>query len=167
MRNRLFLFGCLGLAFSLFSCDDTRVYDAYKSVPNEWNKDSVVSFNFKAPDTLNSYNLFINLRNNSDYKYNNLFLIASIRYPHGKVEKDTLEYKMAKPNGEFLGEGFSDVKENKLWYKGYDKPFVFSENGDYQIEIQQAMRESGKVQGVNNLEGITDVGFRIENTQTK
>lgn len=166
MRNSLLL-GLVFCAFVFVSCDKNRVYDQYKSIPSEWNKDSIVTFKFEAPDTLGNYNLFINLRNNSDYRYNNLFLIATIKYPHGKIEKDTLEYKMAEANGEFLGTGFSDLKENKLWYKGYDEPFTFSENGDYEISIQHAMRENGKVQGVLNLQGITDVGFRIENPQIK
>ena len=85
-----------------------------------------------------------------------------MNFPNGKVETDTLEYEMAKPDGTFLGLGFSDVKENKLWYKGYDKPFVFSENGQYKVNIQQAMRENGKTQGIENLQGILDIGFRIE-----
>lgn len=165
MRSNL-LVGLVLLTFVFASCDSNRVFDEYRSVPNQWNKDTLVTFTFKAPDTINPYNLYINLRNNNDYKYNNLFLIASIRYPHGKVEKDTLEYKMAKANGAFLGTGFSDIKENKLWYKGYESPFVFSEDGEYEVTIQQAMRESGKVRGVENLEGITDVGFRIEQPQT-
>ena len=67
---------------------------------------------------------------------------------------------MAKTNGELLGSGFSDVKENKLWFK---ENFIFSETGNYLINIQHAMRENGVVKGVENLEGITDVGFRIEN----
>ena len=166
MRNK-FLLGLIGLTFVFTSCDSNRVFDEYQSVSGEWNKNMAITFNFKAPDTLNPYNLFINLRNNNNYKYNNLFLIATVKYPHGKIEVDTLEYKMAKANGEFLGTGFSDVKENKLWYRGYEEPFVFTENGDYEISIQQAMRESGKVRGVENLEGITDVGFRIEQPQTK
>ena len=165
MRNS-FCVGLISLTFIFVSCDSNRVFDEYKSLPNQWNKDNLITFTFKAPDTINPYNLYINLRNNDDYKYNNLFLIASIKYPHGKVEIDTLEYKMAEANGEFLGSGFSDVKENKLWYKGYEKPFVFSENGEYKVTLQQAMRESGKVRGVENLEGITDVGFRIEQPQT-
>lgn len=165
MRSNLWV-GLVLLAFVFVSCDGNRVFDAYQSVPDQWNKNTLITFTFKAPDTINPYNLYINLRNNNDYKYSNLFLIASIKYPHGKVEKDTLEYKMAQANGAFLGTGFSDVKENKLWYKGYETPFVFSENGEYKVTIQQAMRESGKVRGVENLEGITDVGFRIEQPQT-
>ena len=35
----------------------------------------------------------------------------------------------------------TDIKENKLWYKGYDQPFIFEEKGDYKINIQHAMRE--------------------------
>lgn len=85
-------------------------------------------------------------------------------YPHGKTTKDTLEYQMSKPNGELLGKGVTDLKENKLWYKGYETPFVFEEVGVYNINIQHAMRNNGDVNGVDKLEGITDVGFSIETT---
>jgi hypothetical protein len=34
--------------------------------------------------------------------------------------------------------------------------------GKYKVHIKQAVRENGKVPGVNTLEGITEVGFRIE-----
>ena len=40
-----------------------------------------------------------------------------MNYPNGKVVKDTLEYKMAAPNGELLGTGFSDIKENCIQAK--------------------------------------------------
>jgi len=141
------------------SCDSSHVYDEYKSLSNGWDKDSSVEFNITSPDTSKQYNLFLNVRNTSDYKYSNLFLIVETNYPNGKSIKDTLEYMMAKPNGEFLGTGFSDLKENKFWYK---KEFKFTENGNYKIKIQHAMRENGNVQGIEVLEGISDVGFRIE-----
>lgn len=144
------------------SCDSISVFDEYKSVPNQWHKDSIISFNVTPPDSINGYNLFINLRDTNDYKYNNLFLIVEMNYPNGKVLKDTLEYKMADPSGKLLGTGFTDVKENKLWYKGYKEPFVFNEAGTYQINIQHAMRQNGQVNGIDELEGITDIGFRIE-----
>ena len=69
---------------------------------------------------------------------------------------------MAEPSGKLLGTGLTDVKENKLWYKGHETPFVFDETGEYVINIQHAMRENGKVNGVVELEGITDIGFRVE-----
>lgn len=154
----IILFGC---AF-VCSCDSNRVFDEYKSVPNQWHKDSIISFNVIPPDSTNNYNLFVNLRNTNEYKYSNLFLIVEMDYPNGKIQKDTLEYKMADPNGKLLGTGFTDVKENKLWYKGFNRPFVFNESGEYKIKIQHAMRQNGQVNGIENLEGITDIGFRIE-----
>lgn len=150
---------------AITACDSNSVFDSYTSYPNKWHKDSIAKFTFTAPDTLNNYNLYINLRNNNDYKYNNLFLIAELNYPNGKITKDTIEYKMAKPSGELLGTGFTDVKENKLWYKGFDKKFIFSEEGDYTIYIQHAMRQNGIEKGIDNLQGITEVGFRIESVQ--
>lgn len=149
-----------GLLFT--SCDPKRVYDEYKSLPNGWNKDSIITFNLKNVDSLKAYNLFINIRNNNQFKYSNLFLITQMQFPQGKVVTDTLEYEMAAPNGEWLGTGSGDEKENKLWYKQNVK---FEESGIYQVKIQQAMRKSGSEEGIQNLRGITEVGFRIENTQ--
>jgi len=146
----------------IISCDSSATFDVYKSLPNQWHKDSVASFNFMAPDTTTNYNLYVNLRNTDAYKFSNLFLIVELNYPNGKAVKDTLEYKMAAPNGELLGKGFSDIKENKLWYRGFKEPFKFSEEGDYSVNIQHAMRSNGEANGVENLEGITEIGFRVE-----
>ncbi|WP_242203406.1 gliding motility lipoprotein GldH [Aestuariivivens insulae] len=161
--NRICL-SLLSLIFIMVSCDSNRVYDVYKSVPNAWHKDSITSFKINPPDSINPYNLFVNLRNTNAYKYNNLFLIVEMAFPHGKTVTDTLEYRMADPSGKLLGTGFTDVKENKLWYK---EGVVFKESGEYTVSIQHAMRENGKVNGVVELEGITDVGFRIEKPQNK
>lgn len=148
----------------MVSCDSNSVYDNYKSVPNRWHKDSIVSFKINPPDSIKAYNLFVNLRNTNAYKYNNLYLIVEMLFPHGKTIKDTLEYRMAEPNGKLLGEGYTDIKENKLWYK---EDVIFNETGEYTVNIQHAMRENGKVNGVIELDGVTDVGFRIENPNNK
>ncbi len=164
LRTGIWLFFLIVFSILVFSCDSNRVFDTYKSVPNKWHKDSIVSFKVTPPDSTNNYNLFVNLRNTNAYKYNNLHLIVEMIFPHGKTVKDTLEYRMAEPSGKLLGAGYSDVKENKLWYK---EKVVFKESGEYTVNIQQAMRENGKVNGVLELEGITDIGFRIENSEDK
>lgn len=145
------------VAILLFSCDKKRVFDQYKSVGSAWNKDSIVTFDLPVLDSTKKYNLFINLRANNNYPFKNLFLIAAIETPSGFTKVDTLEYEMAKPDGTLLGNGFTDIKESKLYYKE-DVKFT----GKYKVHIKQAVRESGKIPGVQALEGITDVGFRIE-----
>lgn len=165
MRNKLILVFSW-ICLSLVACDSSQVFDEYKSVPDQWPKDKTIQFNVISPDTIHPYDLFVNIRNTNDYRYNNLFLIVEMSYPNGKVSTDTLEYRMTTPEGKFLGTGFTDVKENKLWYKGHDQPFVFSENGPYTIKVQHAMRTNGSVNGVENLEGIIDIGLRIERPQS-
>jgi gliding motility-associated lipoprotein GldH len=139
------------------SCDKKRVFDDYKSVGSDWHKDSIVTFNLPELDSTKRYNLFVNLRANNNYQFNNLFLIVALELPNGFTKVDTLEYQMADPDGTLLGDGFSDIKESKLFYK---ENVRFKSK--YKVYIKQAVRENGKVPGVTALDGITEVGFRIE-----
>lgn len=146
----------------LISCDKKRVFDEYKTVGEGWRKDSIVTFNFKQTDTAKLYNLFINIRDNNDYQFNNLYLIVGLERPDGMIKTDTLQYQMTNPDGTLLGEGFTDVKNSKLFYK---EKMRFEKPGDYKIHIQQAVRQTGKVKGVDVLKGVTEVGFRIESIE--
>lgn len=148
-------------AFCVTGCDDNAVFDHYQSLPNQWNKDSIVTFKVNDLDSLQSYNLFINISNTDDYSFSNLYLITQMIYPHGKVIQDTLEYEMAHPNGEWMGVGLGEAKWSKLWYK---EQFQFSEQGTYTFKFRQAMRRIGEKDGLQIVKGITEVGLRIENT---
>ncbi|QYJ69114.1 gliding motility lipoprotein GldH [Flavobacterium litorale] len=160
IKSSLFVFGALLVL--LCSCDDNYVFDDYKSFDGAWHKDTIVSFQFEQQDTTSLYNMFINLRNNNDYPYSNIFLIVAMQEPNNKTTIDTLEYEMAYPDGTLMGEGFTDFKESKLWYRENVK---FPNQGSYKVSIQQAVREADKVIGVQELEGITEVGFRVETTE--
>jgi len=149
----IFLFLCT------VSCETGLEYSEYKSIDNHvWNKDELVAFSLPVMDTLEPYNIFINIRNTSSFAYSNLFLIASITDPEGGVVKDTLEYAMALPDGTWLGTGNGGVKENKLWYK---EELMLSHKGVHTVEISHAMRKNGSVSGIIALEGITDVGLEV------
>ena len=147
------------LFLSFFSCDKNQVFDEYKEFDGTWKKNKKATFTFEQKDTTAVYNMFLNVRNNNEYPYNNLFLIVSLSQPDGKVLVDTLEYQMANPDGTLIGTGFSDIKESKLWYK---ENYSFEKAGKYTLEIGHAVRQTGKVQGVQDLEGITELGLRIE-----
>ena len=147
------------IALLIISCDEKRVFDEYKSVGNAWHKDSIISFKLPKFEESKKYKLFVNVRDNNDYPFDNLFLIVSLEQPNKKVVVDTLEYKMANLDGSLMGDGFSDIKESKLFYKDN---VDFKMKGVYKVHIQQAVRQTGKVSGVNDLKGITEVGFRVE-----
>lgn len=147
------------ITFLLVSCDEKRVFDEYKSVGSAWNKDSIVSFDLPKLEATKPYDLYLNLRNNDNYPFNNIFLLVSLENPDGLTKVDTLEYAMANNDGTLLGEGFSDTKESKLFFK---ENVFLSKKGQYKVKIQQAVRQNGKIKGEKELNGVTEVGFRIE-----
>jgi len=151
------------LSSLLFSCNNNQIYSKYKSIDhNKWHKDSIVSFNVDIKDTLSNHAIYLNLRNDKDYNFNNIFLIVNVNYPNKNKVTDTLEYRMTDEKGRFLGSGFTDIKENKLAFK---ENIVFPSSGKYQFNIQQAVRKIGSENGIEILEGITDVGIEIEKTK--
>jgi gliding motility-associated lipoprotein GldH len=156
--------GLLLLFMFFTSCDKKQFYSEYKELDGSWKKSDTLRFTFEQKDTINPYNLFLNVRNNNDYPFNNMYLIVSLKEPGKKptIKIDTLEYQMADVDGTLLGEGFTDVKESKLWYL---ENYVFNRIGNYKVEVVQAVRATGEVDGVAELEGITELGLRIEKTK--
>ena len=148
--NRIFLFS-IGFLL-LASCGENIQYSEYETLPQGWPANKAIAFRYQATDTLQKHNLFIMLRNNNDYPYSNIFLITKMEFPNNQVVVDTLEYEMATTEG-------ASIKDSKLWYK---EGVIFPTKGTYTFSIEQADRSLGKEKGVENLQGITEVGFQIE-----
>ncbi|NHF59149.1 gliding motility lipoprotein GldH [Flavobacteriaceae bacterium TP-CH-4] len=147
------------LTVTLSSCDDTLVKSEFTAMGGAvWEKENTVEFTFSEMDSTMRYDMFINIRNDNTFPFNNLFLIAELSSPTGETTRDTLEYQMAQPDGTWLGKGYGSIKENKLWFK---ENIGFPESGVYTLRIAHAMRKNGSVNGIEHLEGITDVGFEI------
>ncbi|MBT8256395.1 MAG: gliding motility lipoprotein GldH [Bacteroidia bacterium] len=147
------------IATVVVACDSNIVVGEMRELPGSWHKDETLQFELPVLDSLKQYNIFLHLRNTNDYPYNNIFLIATIEFPYGKTVTDTLEYRMAAPDGTWLGTGIGMVKESKLWYK---EGVQFFEDGMYTLTISQAVRNIGEVHGVSQLDGIIEVGYSIE-----
>ena len=151
----------LGSLLLLFSCDDKSDFNLYKSIDNEgWKANEKIFFEFDVKDTISPKNLFINIRNNNEYAYSNLYLITELVFPNETKVVDTLQYEMADKTGRFLGVGFTEIKENKLFYK---EKKAFPVSGNYTFNVRHAMRKNGEVKPIEFLKGIQDVGFSIEN----
>ena len=143
------------------SCSDKTIFTEYQSLSNStWKANEKKVFQFKIKDTISPKNMFINIRNNSQYEFSNLYVITSLQFPSGTAIIDTLQYEMADATGRFLGQGFTEIKENKLFFK---EKKVFPESGDYIFSIYQAMRKNGETEPIAELKGIQDVGLSIEN----
>ncbi len=142
-----------GLALCLCSCDSSRVYDRYQSIPaGGWSKDSVAVFSVSIADTASLHNVYINLRNTSAYPFSNIYFFVKATAPSGAYTIDTVEYALADQYGRWLGKGFSKLLDNRLAFR---KQVQFPRSGVYRFEIRQGMRMS-------TLPYVSDVGLRIE-----
>jgi gliding motility-associated lipoprotein GldH len=141
------------VSFVSFSCSYNNVYDVSNVIKQgKWDSKNVLTFEYTCEDTLSVCNTFINIRHSGAYKYNNLYLFVTTSAPNGMVHLDTLDFSLADDRGKWKGSGIGDMHDVRLAYKQNIK---FGQNGKYIFQIQQAMRDVV-------LEGITDVGFRIE-----
>ena len=144
----------------LVSCNSNEVYNQFQPIENyQWSSENKIQFLINNVDTISSKNVFINIRNNNNYPFSSIYLIGNIEFPSGIKVVDTLEYEMTDANGNWLGTGFTEIKENKLYYK---ESVIFNEKGDYNFTIQQVTRGINDIEGKKPLLGITDVGLSIE-----
>ncbi|HAQ20646.1 MAG TPA: gliding motility lipoprotein GldH [Prolixibacteraceae bacterium] len=155
MKQFFYLFLCILLMAGIFSCDRKRVFESYYELDKKgWHKDSVVVFNLTLTDTIKNNNLYLNIRNKGTYAYSNLWLFLTIGSPDGAIRTDTVEFTLAEPSGKWKGSGVGGLHDNHILYK---KSVYFPHKGNYTFSIKQGMRD-------NVLEGIRDIGIRIEKT---
>jgi len=154
MKNRLcfyilsysIFFACLSI-----SCNHKTFYQKADRIPNEtWNMDSTLIYQFTIDDSLQYYKFFIDVRNNTQYPYQNLSLFFSIQYPDKDIFTDTLTCILSDPYGRWTGKGSGRIKENRFIYKSQVR---FMQKGVYTFKVQQAMRDVDLI-GITNF-GIT------------
>lgn len=142
------------ITFITSSCD-TGVFFAgdYRIDEEGWNMAETVDFEVDVNDTVSFYDFLIELRNNNDYAYSNLFLFVNTSFPDGSIAHDTLGCLLADPRtGEWFGKQSGYYISERI---PFHKNVRFYMPGKYHFEIRHGMRE-------DDIKGIRNVGLRIE-----
>ena len=159
MTYKLVQYSFLGTVAALllfWSCDNNVVYEKNIAIPGQtWKADFQPAFEFQIEDTTAFYNFYVNIRNNTDYPYRNLYLFVHSFLPGNLTATDTIEVYLADREGKWLGKGLGKIKESRFFLKQH---LIFPRKGRYTIQLEQAMRRE-------NLPGIEDIGIRIEKAQ--
>lgn len=160
LKNPIKIFGWSFFLWLISSCNLGIDRMEYTSLPSEgWDRDHSMIYSINAPDTTQTYQWYLVLRNNQDYSFSNLHLISTLEEPNGTIMVDTLSYQMAFPDGNWMGKSSGSLVENKLWYR---EDFTFPQSGTYTLTLRQAMRQVGEIQPIKLLKGISDLGYSIE-----
>ncbi|MDD4515203.1 gliding motility lipoprotein GldH [Massilibacteroides sp.] len=146
-QTALLLF--IGTVF--FACQYDVLYDQYQIIENTvWGKDKEYYFTFMVKDITVPYDLTLEIRNNNQYPYQNLWLFSSEERPVGTIKRDTIECMLADEFGKWYGKGISLFQLSIPLKTNY----YFTHEGQYTFSFRQGMRN-------DQLKGIQELGFRV------
>ncbi|MDR3046850.1 MAG: gliding motility lipoprotein GldH [Bacteroidales bacterium] len=138
------------IVFFSCSCTHRNYYHEIYPIHGEvWNIDSVLHFNIDIIDSLQYFDFYIDIRNNTDFETQNFYIFLTSEFPNGYIGTDTLGFVICNPFGKWTGKGNSRIKENRFTYKTNIR---FSTTGTYKFSVLQGMRK-------NKVKGITDFGL--------
>jgi gliding motility-associated lipoprotein GldH len=148
-----FFSGLIATFYFFASCDEGKVFHKYAEIPgNTWNAKNIIHFDVPIADTLSSHNVYILVRNNSNYAYSNLYLFVTTTSPLGYTVSDTVEIILANQRGKWTGKGAADIYTSRHPYKMNVR---FPYCGIYAFDIEQALWEK-------DLKNISDIGLEID-----
>lgn len=153
MRQLLVIFAAT-LAACLASCTNDKVaYNEFVSLADaKWDKDTLAIFRADITDTTRLYDIYLQVRNDNDYAFANLWLFIDVISPDGHSRRDTIECFLANPDGSWLGGGWGSLYSTRCQYM----PAIrFATPGSYTFRLTQGMRK-------DLLTGIHDIGLIIE-----
>jgi len=100
--------------------------------------------------------MYIILRHNDQYNYNNIWVNLYTLSPDSKTPlKAQYELPLANNNKGWLGTGMDDIYEHRIALTPLNGKFYFKKAGTYTFTIEQIMRE-------DPLQNVMNVGLRIE-----
>ena len=142
----------------LSSCQKIDLYEKNVAIPaHEWKSSFKPQFRFTISDTTVPYSVYIVLRHNDRYNFNNIWLKLSTRMP-GDTTAQTVQYELPLANSEgWIGGSVAmdDLYEHRILITPRNEPLYFRKAGEYTFTIEQVMRE-------DPLENVMNVGLRIE-----
>ncbi len=151
-KARSLLIICIA-ALAGWSCARDRFFEQNSEIPGgSWAAHNNISFPVVIQDTVSVYDFFVNVRNDVDYPFSNLYLFLTTTFPDGRIARDTIECMLAGYDGKWLGSGIGSVRFNRFLFQ---RNVRFGKAGTYSFEFEQAMR-------TDPLKGIKDIGIRID-----
>lgn len=136
----------------LIACSGNDVYNSYVALPNTgWGQDSLAVFRTHIDDASKTYDITFQIRNESNYKYANLWLFVDVISPDGELQRDTAECILAHNDGSWIGGGWGSLYSIQCPYRLNTR---FAKTGNYTFRIAHGMRE-------DDIKGIHSLGLRI------
>lgn len=142
-------------SIAITGCAKNNVFEKNVTIKNhQWNSSDKQIILFNVEDTTSLYNVFITIRHNDAYRYNNIWLNVYTKAPGDtKVTKQQLDLTLGNNRQGWLGSGMDDIFYHRV--RITREPVQFKKKGIYEFSLEQIMRD-------DPLSDILNVGLRIE-----
>lgn len=158
-RNKIFnstLLCFIICVCGLGSCQSIDLYERTQAIPHhQWSNSFKPQFTFTIKDTSSPYQVYIILRHNDLYNYNNIWVNLYTKAPGDTVQKVQYELPLASKEKGWLGSAMDDIYEQRIAITPGNQKLYFKKPGTYTFTIEQIMRE-------DPLANVMDVGLRLE-----
>lgn len=149
--KKVFLFIIISIV--LAGCGTLDVYEKTVAFPeHEWKSTEKPSFTFTIEDTAAAYNIFVILRHEDAYHFNNIWLNISTQAPKEAFKTQLVNITLADNAKGWLGTGMDDVFDHRALIT---RAPVKLKKGNYSFVLQQNMREEP-------LQFVLNAGIRVE-----
>ena len=139
----------------LSSCGSIDLYEKTVPIPkHEWSSSFKPEFRFTIKDTTVPYRVFITLRHNDRYNYNNIWVNLFTQSPGDSIRQVQYELPLASRQG-WMGSGMGDIYDHRIAITPQEQDLYFSRSGEYVFTLEQVMRE-------DPLQNVIDIGIRLE-----
>ena len=151
-KNILCLTSLWGMLLLFTSCGGKVFYEKIDHIEDEtWFIDSLLHYEVDITDSLQFFNMYVNLRNTVDFETQHFYLFMTTEFPNGYIGKDTLCCVVCDPYGKWTGKGMGRIKDNHFLYRAKVR---FPMTGLYKFSVEQGMR-------ADTVRGISDFGISL------
>ncbi len=152
-------FAFIVLLLGTFSCTQTDLFEKTAVIPeHSWKSNFKPSFSFTIKDTSSPYMVYLIIRHNDRYSFNNIYVNLFAKGPgQDSTQGVTYDIRLGTDESGWLGSGMDDIYEHRvpLTPRSSEQAFYFRKPGEYTFTIEQIMRQ-------DPLENVLNAGLRIE-----
>ncbi len=144
-------------SYIISSCSSIDLYEKTVAIPrHSWKAGYKPAFTFTIKDTSSAYQLFLILRHNDKYNYNNIYINLYTQQPgQDSLQSARYDLRLATNEKGWLASGMDDIYEHRIPLTPMGQQFYFRKPGNYIFSIEQIMRE-------DPLNNVLNAGLRIE-----
>jgi gliding motility-associated lipoprotein GldH len=152
-RSHFLFLQLIACSVWLISCQSIDLYERVVTIPKqEWRSDFKPQFKFLIKDTQSRYDVYVVLRHNEKYEFNNIWISLTYNLKDQPPASGQYELPLANNDG-WLGTAMDDLYEHRVRITPPEG--ILLKSGEYIFTVGQIMRK-------DPLENVLNVGLRIE-----